>query len=76
MFHREITLRLTPEQAQAVFTAIDYYTLWLQQHPEQTHLREDMPPLKEVQEGMKQEAVQPPAIGNGNWTVATNEFTS
>jgi hypothetical protein len=75
MFHHEITLRLTPEQAQAVFTAIDYYTLWLQHHPEQTHLRGDMSPLKEVQEEMKQETVQPHSLGNGNWTVATNEFT-
>lgn len=77
MFHREIMLRLTPEQAQAVFTAIDYYTLWLQQHPEQIHLREDKQPLEEVQAQMKQEAVQPHSIGNGSRTVATaNEFTS
>jgi hypothetical protein len=72
MFHHEITLRLTPEQAQAVSTAIDYYILWLEQHPGQNHLREDKQPLEEVQTQMKQEAVQPHSIGNGNWT-ATNE---
>lgn len=68
MFHREeVSLTISGEQAQVLNTALECYKLWLEAHPHERELRQDLPLveelLKEVQQRIAAQSPDP-----GNWT--------
>ena len=64
--HGEITLRLSSEQARALSTALAYYQLWLDVHPEEQELREDQPHIAKIEQEVQQQVTaQSPLRGSG-----------
>lgn len=55
---KRVSLDMTPEQASVLNTALEYYKLWLESHPEQKELRKDIPIVDEMQKEVKPIAAQ------------------